>query len=84
MITISRELASKDLGILIDHVIAGEEIVITNSGTPVARLVPVPHMRTERTPGRLKGLVDLPDSLFFDPLPESELQVWGGEGDKLV
>ena len=24
---------------------------------------------------------NLPDSFFFDPLPESELKLWSGEGD---
>ena len=33
-----------------------------------------------REPDRLKGLPELPDSVFFDPLPEEELRLWEGHG----
>ncbi|MEI9851341.1 MAG: hypothetical protein WDN24_11430 [Sphingomonas sp.] len=38
-------------------------------------LNPVP--KPPRTPGRLKGLIHVPDS-FFDPLPDEELDAWEG------
>jgi prevent-host-death family protein len=81
MITITVESAQKDLSRLIDQVQAGEEIVITKGSEPVARLIAVTQSRKPRLPGRLKGKLDLPDSFFFDPLPEDELKLWLGEGD---
>lgn len=50
----------------------GEDVVIARDGTPVARLVPVgpPHPRPV---GFVPGTV--PDA-FFEPLPESELELW--------
>ena len=77
MITISVDAASKDLVRLIDQPRTGEEIVITQGEEPVAKLVAVAKQRLPRTPGRLKGLLDLPDSFFFDPLPDDEL--WSGD-----
>ena len=79
MITITIETAGKDLNRLVDHVKAVEEIVITEYNEPVARLVAVKTARAPRTPGRLKGKLDLPDSFFFDPLPEDEFKQWSGE-----
>ena len=54
----------------------GEEVVIARDGTPVARLVPVvePPLRPV---GFLAGQVP-PDSFFFDPLPDEELDLWEG------
>ena len=49
---------------------------------PVAKLVAVAKRRKPRTPGRLKGRLELPDTFFFDPLPEDELRLWAGEGDE--
>ncbi|WP_297850028.1 type II toxin-antitoxin system Phd/YefM family antitoxin [uncultured Corynebacterium sp.] len=57
---------------LLRQVEAGEEVVISRSGRPVARMVPL-----EVDVARPLGFVDytLPDS-FFDDLPESELEAW--------
>lgn len=82
MITITLETAEKDLSLLVDQVRSGEEIVITKGNMPVAKLVAVTKLRKPRVPGRLKGKLDLPDSFFFDPLPEDELKLWSGEGDE--
>ena len=62
---------------------AGEEIVLAKDGVPVARMVPYEAPKPKRrVPGRFKGLLgDIPDSLWFDPLPEDELALWGGRGD---
>jgi len=81
MITITIEKVGTDLARLIDQIEAGEEIVITRGDEPVAKLVAVARKRKPRTPGRLKGQLDIPDSFFFDPLPEDELKLWSGEGD---
>lgn len=81
MITITIETAEKDLTRFIDQAKAGEEIVITRGDERVAKLVRVAAKRKPRTPGRLKGQLNLPDAFFFDPLPDDELQLRSGEGD---
>ena len=68
--------AKTQLSRLIARVEAGEEVVITRRGKPVARLVAY-KPRKKRRPGRLEGKVVIPDD-FFDPLPEEELKLWEG------
>ena len=82
MITITVENARKDFNRLIDQVKAGEEVIVTSNDQPVARIVTAAKVRKPRTPGRLQGLVDLPDAFFFEPLPEGELRLWSGEGSE--
>jgi prevent-host-death family protein len=50
----------------------GEEIIIGKAGKPYAKLVPLSPVK-ERVPGIAKGTVT---DLFFEPLPESELEAW--------
>ena len=69
--------AKTQLSRLLAQVEAGEEVIITRRGEPVARLVPC-KTRGKRRPGALKGKIVIPDS-FFDPLPEDELKLWEGE-----
>lgn len=70
--------AKTHLSRLLARVAAGEEVVIGKAGKPVAKLVPIkPEPLPPREPGRLKGLVHVPDS-FFDPLPDEELARWEG------
>lgn len=65
--------AEARLSELLARVRQGDDVVITDGGEPVARLVPVAR---PRRPGALKGRIALtPD--FFDPLPEDELAAWG-------
>lgn len=59
---------------LLDRAHAGEEIILAKAGKPYARLVPLEKPKVERKPGGLK--VKIPDSFFFDPLPEEELRAW--------
>ena len=64
----------------------GEEIVIARRGKPAVRLVACASPRTgkpkgHRQPGALKGKIDIPDSAFFDPLPEEELRAWEGRSE---
>ncbi|MEO6125185.1 MAG: type II toxin-antitoxin system Phd/YefM family antitoxin [Ilumatobacteraceae bacterium] len=54
---------------LLRRVAEGEEIVITNSGRPTARLVPIPAETTQRI-GTFSGQFEVPDD--FDETP-SEL-----------
>lgn len=65
--------AKTHLSRLLQRVEAGETIVLARGGRAIARLEPIAH------PGdRELGFVDvaLPDSFFFDPLPDDELDVW--------
>ena len=84
MTTVTIHAAKTNLSKLIERVEAGEEIVIARGKKPVARLVPmgVPsHVMRERTFGVFKGKFGLPDSFFFDPLREDELEAWEGGKD---
>jgi prevent-host-death family protein len=79
VITVTIHQAKTQLSKLIARAEAGEEIVIARGQNPVVRLQPVAATkRKRREPGWLKGKVDLPDSFFFDPLPEEELRLWDG------
>ena len=83
MATYTVHAAKTHLSKLIERAEAGEEIVIARARKPVVRLVPmgVPaHVLRRRAFGVLKGKLKLPDSFFFDPLPE-ELSCWEG-GDE--
>lgn len=60
---------------------AGEEIVLSKAGKPYAKLVPfeTAAKKEPRRPGQFKHLLpDIPDSVWFDPLPEEELRLWEG------
>jgi prevent-host-death family protein len=61
--------AKTQLSRLIDQASAGEEVVITRHGRPVARLVPVAGDRPRRKLGTLKGKVWIADD-FDAPLPD--------------
>jgi prevent-host-death family protein len=63
--------AKTHLSRLLKRVAMGEEIVITSSGEPVARLVPIDKPRT-RILGIDRGVFVIPDD-FNDPLPEDML-----------
>lgn len=69
---------------LLEQAHGGREIILAKAGKPYARLMPLAAAEPEpmpatgpRKPGGLKGL-NLPDSFFFDPLPEDELKAWEG------
>jgi prevent-host-death family protein len=66
---------------LLDRAHAGEEIILAKAGKPYAKLVPFEQESLlPRKPGRLKGLIgDIPDSVWFDPLPDDELDLWEGK-----
>jgi prevent-host-death family protein len=63
--------AKARLSALIDRAAAGEEIILCNSGRPVARLVPLEH-RKAREPG-LRRDWQIPDQTFLEPTDEEEL-----------
>jgi prevent-host-death family protein len=65
--------AKTHLSALLARVAAGEPIVLSRHGKPIAQLVPLdPSPR--RQLGFLQGRVD---EAFFEPLPNDELERWG-------
>ena len=68
--------AKARLSALLAAVEAGEEFVIARADRPVARLIPI-----QASSERELGFVPLrvPES-FDDPLPDSELAAWDGDG----
>ena len=73
-----REDEGRHLSRLLDRALAGEEVVVTRSGKPVAKLVPLP--REPRHPGRLAGQLTIaPD--FDAPLPPGLAAAFRGEGE---
>jgi prevent-host-death family protein len=84
MATVTIHEAKTQLSKLIARAEAGEEIVIARGREPVVRLQPVEAPKMRRKAGVLKDVwPSIPDSFFFDPLPEDELKLWegGGEGE---
>ena len=76
--------AQANLHFLMSKVEAGEEVVITRAGSPVARLVgydaPPQYDKPPkgvRRPGILKGKVFIDYDLFEKPLPDDLLKAWG-------
>jgi prevent-host-death family protein len=80
MATVTIHHAKTHLSKLIARVEQGEEIVIARGREPVAKLTPVAKAQ-RRQAGMLKGKLYIPDSFFFDPLPEEELRLWEGADD---
>lgn len=68
--------AKTTLSRLLARVERGEEIVLTRSGRPVARLVPVQEGRPHRQPGTWADRVRI-GADFDDPLPEEIAAAWG-------
>jgi prevent-host-death family protein len=82
MTTVTIHQAKTNLSKLIERAQAGEEIIIAKGKKAVVRLVPLKYRTGKRG---LAGIMkdkwpDLPDSFFFDPLPEDELRMWEGTG----
>jgi prevent-host-death family protein len=73
--------AKTQLSKLIARAEAGEEIVIARGREPVVRLMPIEKKAPKRQFGSMKGLYDIPDAFFFDPLPEDELKLYEGADD---
>ena len=80
--TVTLDADDQRLRELVKRARSGEDIVIADAEGPLARLVAVTGLpRLEpRQPGALKGLIDLPDAFFFDPLPADELDAWWSDG----
>jgi prevent-host-death family protein len=69
--------AKTQLSRLVERAAAGEEIIISKAGRPVARLGPIPRAATPRKPGRWRGQVLVHDD--FDELPPEVGAAFGGE-----
>jgi prevent-host-death family protein len=66
--------AKTHLSRLIDQVNAGEEIVITRHGRPIARLVPAETAKPRKL-GTLKGKIWMSED-FDAPLPDDMLELF--------
>lgn len=70
---------------LLDRAHAGEEIVLAKAGVPYAKLVPYSNPgKPRRKPGRWPELRNIPSSVWFDPLPDDELDAWEGKYSNIV
>lgn len=65
---------------------AGEEIIVAKAGKPYARLVPLAEAAPElkRRPGGWPELANIPDSVWFEPMSDEELDIWEGKNDDFV
>jgi prevent-host-death family protein len=79
-----REIQASDakthLPALLDDVEAGETIVITRHGKPVARLVPEPEAQLARVLAAMEGIQALAKTTL--PVTAEELVAWKHEGHK--
>jgi prevent-host-death family protein len=76
--TVSLYQAKTQLSRLVDRAAEGEEIVISKSGRPRARLVPLEDTRRLRVPGKGKGKWQVGRD-FDSPLPDSVIRNFEGD-----
>lgn len=68
--TVSVDEAQNKLQDLVAKALAGDEVIITEHGTPVARLVPVvAHSKKKRVAGLNRGAISTSED-FDEPLPD--------------
>ncbi len=84
MITATIFEAKTNLSELVKKAQAGEEVIITSGREkkPVARIVATEPVKVQRLGFMAHLDIDIPDSFFFDPLPEEELKLWEGADDE--
>jgi prevent-host-death family protein len=75
--TVSLYQAKTQLSRLVDRAAEGEEIVISKSGRPRARLVPLEDTRALRVPGKGKGKWRVGRD-FDAPLPDTVVRDFEG------
>ncbi|MEO1400721.1 MAG: type II toxin-antitoxin system Phd/YefM family antitoxin [Cyanobacteria bacterium J06635_1] len=81
METINIHQAKTNLSRLLSRVERGEEIIISNRGVPIARLVPFQKPLNRRASlGRDRNLFTIPDD-FNSPLPEDILAAFEGSSE---
>ena len=78
MRTVNISAAKMQLSRLVKEAAAGEEIVITKGGKPLARLCPLAPAPRKRVLGRLEGKLVVPDN--FDRLYDDEIRELFEEG----
>lgn len=77
METVNIHEAKTQLSRLLSRVELGEEIIISNRGVPVAKLVPLAQPQSRRQSlGQDRGLFTVPDD--FNELPEEVLATFEG------
>jgi prevent-host-death family protein len=77
MQTVNIHEAKTQFSRLVDAAAGGEEIVITKTGKPAARLVPMEHVRVARRFGGLMGKVHIAGD-FDAHLPDDVLDAFEG------
>ena len=75
MIKVNVHEAKTHLSRLLERVAAGEEIIISKAGKPMAKLSPLSKPQSDRVPGLDKGLIQVPDD-FDGPLPQDLLELF--------
>jgi prevent-host-death family protein len=74
--TVTVDEAKKELQDLLAQALAGNEVIITERGKPVARLVPVEtHSTKKRVAGLNRGSISTSEN-FDEPLPD---EFWLGQ-----
>ena len=67
--------AKAQLSKLLERVQAGEEVILSKAGKPVAILVPYCEDRRPREPGALRGRIHIGED--FDRLPDDIAEAFG-------
>ena len=75
MISVNIHEAKTHLSRLLERVVAGEEIIISRAGKPVAKLTPLSKPFADRVPGLDEGVIQIPDD-FDAPLPDDVLELF--------
>jgi prevent-host-death family protein len=75
MISVNVHEAKTHLSRLLKRVAAGEEILISKAGKPMAKLTPISKPQSNRVPGLDKGLIQIPDD-FDAPLSDDVLELF--------
>jgi prevent-host-death family protein len=78
MLEVNTHEAKTHLSRLLQRVAAGEEIVISRAGKPLARLVPFRKPNRNRTLGEDKGRFHVPED-FNAPLPDDLVEAFEGK-----
>lgn len=78
MLTITLQEAKIQLSRLIEKVAAGEEIIITKTGKPVAKLVPLHDAPSTRSLGIFNGKLNVPEDFDIALSEEAVLQFQSG------
>ena len=75
MISVNIHEAKTHLSRLLKRVAAGEEILISKAGKPMAKLTPLSKPQSNRVPGLDKDVIQIPDD-FDAPLPDDVLELF--------